>query len=66
MLLILLIGTLLFVVVMEAPRLIYQKLWRELAAFFFLWGFASALAIAQFMGVDLNTPLQLLSKTLVF
>lgn len=59
MMLIFLIVGLLGVVMFEAPRLIKNKLYKELAAFFLLWGLASFMAVAQFYGVDLSKGLKI-------
>lgn len=49
----LLIAGLLIIVFLEAPRLVLERLWKELAVFLVLWGIASSMAVAQFMGVEL-------------
>lgn len=64
LLLVLLIFALLFIVFLEAPRLIRLALWRELTVFLLLWGAASALAVAQFTGVELPNPIELISTIL--
>lgn len=51
--LILLLGGLFLIVLMEAPRLLLEKMWKELAVFLGLWFIASFMAIAQFIGLEL-------------
>jgi hypothetical protein len=60
-LLILLITALLAVVLLEAPRLLVEKLWKELIVFLGLWSVASFLAIAQLTGLALPNPTELIN-----
>ncbi|MCR3921765.1 MAG: hypothetical protein NUK65_04495 [Firmicutes bacterium] len=62
MLLFLLVLALVSIVILEAPRLAFAKLWRELAVFFTLWSFASFLAIAQVIGLELPNPIELITQ----
>lgn len=48
-----LIAGLLTILFLEAPRLVLERLWKELAVFLVLWGLASSMAVAQFLGVEL-------------
>lgn len=59
--LILLISALLLIFLLEAPRLLVAQKWTELAVFIGLWSLASFLAIAQFIGVELPNPTDLLN-----
>lgn len=58
--LILLIIALLAVLFMEAPRLVVAALWRELIVFLVLWSMGSFLALAQFIGIELPNPTELI------
>ncbi|NLZ93554.1 MAG: hypothetical protein GX922_06015 [Firmicutes bacterium] len=62
--LILLVLALLAIAAFEMPRLIKNKWWRELAVFLVLWLFASALAILQFLRIEIPAPIELLKKLL--
>lgn len=59
--LILLIAALLFIVLLEAPRLVVEQMWRELIAFLGLWSIASFLAVAHFTGLELPNPTDILN-----
>ena len=61
MLLLLLLTGLLSIVLLEAPRMIAEQTWKELAVFLLLWSFSSAYAVAIFMGVELPNPTDLLA-----
>ncbi|EEG78078.1 hypothetical protein [Dethiobacter alkaliphilus] len=58
--LILLLSGLFLIVLLEAPRLLLKKMWKELIVFLGLWAIASSLAVAQFIGVDLPNPTDIL------
>jgi hypothetical protein len=57
----LLITGLLFIVLMEAPRLLLEKMWKELAVFLGLWSMASFMAIAQLTGLELPNPTDIIN-----
>ncbi|MCW3489294.1 hypothetical protein [Dethiobacter alkaliphilus] len=59
--LILLLAGLFLIMLMEAPRLLLNKMWKELIVFLGLWAIASSLAVAQFIGIDLPNPTDLLN-----
>ena len=46
---------------LEASRLVAAQMWKELTVFLGLWSFASFLAIAQFMGMELPNPTELIN-----
>ncbi|HAA37944.1 MAG TPA: hypothetical protein DCE00_03620 [Firmicutes bacterium] len=58
----LLLLCLLAAAVFEAPRLIYNKMWRELAVFLLLWLFASTMAVIQFLKLEFPTVTEILQK----
>lgn len=60
MLLFLVILGLVSIPVLEAPRLILNKLWRELAVFLLVWCLASFIALTTFFGIKIPPPLELL------
>ncbi|HZK24142.1 MAG TPA: hypothetical protein VFC74_02005 [Oscillospiraceae bacterium] len=61
---ILLVLGLLAIALFETPRLILNKMWRELLVFLVLWLLASTLAIMQFYGIKIPAPRELLQKLL--
>jgi len=52
---------LLFIVLLETPRLVAAQMWKELLVFLGLWSVASFFAIAQFIGMELPNPTELLN-----
>lgn len=60
--LILLVIALMSVFFMEAPRLVVAALWRELIVFLMLWSLGSFLAVAQFIGMELPNPTEILQN----
>jgi len=46
---------------LEAPRLIAAQMRKELLVFLVLWSLASFLAVAQFLGIELPNPTELLN-----
>lgn len=56
MLVILPITALVLILAIEVPRLIKEKLWKELAVFLFLWSVGSFVAMSVFMGIELPNP----------
>lgn len=61
MLIMLLITALLFILAIEVPRLIKEKLWRELAVFVFLWAIGSFVSLSVVLGIELPNPTDLLN-----
>jgi len=59
--LVLLILLLSFIMAMEIPRLLREKMWGELGAFLFLWTFAAFLSGAAVLGLELPNPTDLLT-----
>lgn len=57
-----LLPTLLAVIAYEAPRLVKEKMWKELAAFLALWALGSFMAIAALLGLKLPNPTDLLNS----
>jgi len=53
---ILLVVAFLLIVVLEAPGLVRQKAWRELAAFSFFLALGFALALPQVLGLEIPSP----------
>jgi hypothetical protein len=53
---------LLFIVLLEAPRLVVAQMRKELLVFLVLWSLASFLAVAQFMGMELPNPTDLINN----
>jgi len=53
---------LLFIVLLEAPRLVVAQMRKELIVFLVLWSLASFLAVAQFMGMELPNPTDLINN----
>ncbi|MBS3901091.1 MAG: hypothetical protein KGZ54_03615 [Dethiobacter sp.] len=52
----------LFIVLLEAPRLVVAQMRKELLVFLVLWSLASFLAVAQFMGMELPNPTDLINN----
>ncbi|HHX75531.1 MAG: hypothetical protein GX167_05555 [Firmicutes bacterium] len=63
-LLALLLAALFLIAIVETAPLVRQKHWPELAAFLFLWGLSSFLAVAQFVGVNLPNSMRFFEKIL--
>jgi hypothetical protein len=63
---ILLVTILMLIALMETPRLAAEKMWRELLVFLGLWAFGSFLAVAQFLGLELPNPTDLISAIFSF
>jgi hypothetical protein len=59
--LILLISALLIIFLLEAPRLLVERMWKELFFFTGLWSIASFMAVAQFIGLELPNPTDLIN-----
>jgi len=66
MLLFLVILGLISIPILEAPRLIFYKLWRELAVFMLVWCFAAFIALTTFFGIRIPPPLELLRTAIKF
>lgn len=54
--LVLLILSFLFIFLLEAPRLLAAKKWKELVVFLLLWLLSSGFALAVFLDVPLPNP----------
>lgn len=61
MLIMLLITALVLILAIEIPRLIKEKLWKELAVFIFLWAVGSFIALSVVLGIELPNPTDLLN-----
>jgi hypothetical protein len=58
---ILLILTLLVIPAFDTPRLVRERLWRELVVYFMLWTLGSFLAVAVVAGIELPNPVDLIT-----
>lgn len=56
------VGILLF----EAPSLLMQKYWRELAALLFLWGFSLTLSVLIIFKVPVPNPQDIINNSVIY
>lgn len=62
MFLLLLTLALFAIVLFDAPRLVKEKMWKELAVFFLIWSIGAVMSVAAVQGIDLPNPTDLLEK----
>jgi hypothetical protein len=66
MFLLLLIPVLLIILAYDAPRLVKEAMWRELAVFLLIWSFGSFLSVAAVTGMELPNPNDLITAIFGF
>ncbi|MBS4030143.1 MAG: hypothetical protein KGZ63_01785 [Clostridiales bacterium] len=61
MLIVLLISALVLILAIEVPRLIKEKLWKELAVFLFLWAAGSFVSLSVVLRIELPNPTDIIN-----